>query len=57
MDGIAAKRRFFRKGGVPDLHKVSEVLLNEFRSGKLGRMSLETPAMIERETSEAQETV
>jgi ribosome biogenesis GTPase A len=57
MDGIAAKRRFLRKGGVPDLHKVSEVLLNEFRSGKLGRMSLETPAMIERETSEAQETV
>jgi ribosome biogenesis GTPase A len=57
MDGIAAKRRFFRKGGVPDLHKVSEVLLTEFRSGKLGRMSLETPAMIERETAEAQETV
>ena len=54
MDGIAAKRRFFRRGGVPDLHKVSEVLLNEFRSGKLGRMSLETPAIIERETAEAQ---
>jgi ribosome biogenesis GTPase A len=57
MDGIAAKRRFLRKGGVPDLHKVSEVLLNEFRSGKLGRMSLETPATIERETLEAQESV
>ncbi len=55
MDAIAAKRHFFRRGGVPDLHKVSEVLLNEFRSGKLGRMSLETPAMVERETAEAQE--
>lgn len=54
MDGIAAKRRFFKRGGIPDLHKVSEILLNEFRSGKLGRMSLETPAMIERETAEAQ---
>ena len=54
MDGIAAKRRFFRRGGIPDLHKVSEVLLNEFRSGKLGRMSLETPALIEQETAEAQ---
>jgi ribosome biogenesis GTPase A len=54
MDGIAAKRRFFRRGGVPDLHKVAEVLLNEFRAGKLGRMSLETPAMVERETAEVE---
>jgi len=53
MDAIAAKRRFFRRGGVPDLHKVAEVLLNELRAGKLGRISLETPAIIERETSEA----
>ena len=53
MDGIAEKRRFFKRGGVPDLHKVSEILINEFRSDKLGRMSLETPAVIERETAEA----
>jgi ribosome biogenesis GTPase A len=55
MDGIAAKRRFFGRGGVPDLHKVSEVLLNEFRSGKLGRISLETPDMVEREARAAEE--
>ena len=55
MDGIAAKRRFFGRGGVPDLHKVSEVLLNEFRSGKLGRISLETPEMVEREARAAEE--
>lgn len=55
MDSIAAKRRFFRRGGVPDLHKVAEVLLTEFRSGKLGRMSLETPAMVEQELAEARE--
>lgn len=54
MDGIAAKRRFFARGGVPDLHKVAEVLLNEFRSGKLGRISLETPAMVEREQADSQ---
>ncbi|TGN38209.1 ribosome biogenesis GTPase YlqF [Marinobacter confluentis] len=54
MDGIAAKRHFFRRGGVPDLHKVSEVLLNEYRAGKLGPMSLETPALIEKETAEAE---
>ncbi|MEO9702180.1 ribosome biogenesis GTPase YlqF, partial [Marinobacter alexandrii] len=53
MDGIAAKRRFFGRGGIPDLHKVSEVLLNEFRAGTLGRVSLETPAMVEQEADEA----
>ncbi|HET8802688.1 MAG TPA: ribosome biogenesis GTPase YlqF [Marinobacter sp.] len=53
MDAIAAKRRFFAKGGVPDLNKVSEVLLNEFRAGTLGRISLETPDMVERERQEA----
>ena len=47
MDAIAAKRRFFAKGGVPDLNKVSEVLLNEFRAGTLGRISLETPDMVD----------
>ncbi|WP_305966639.1 ribosome biogenesis GTPase YlqF [Marinobacter salsuginis] len=53
MDGIAEKRRFFGRGGIPDLHKVSEVLLNEFRAGTLGRISLETPEMVEREAREA----
>jgi ribosome biogenesis GTPase A len=49
MDAIAAKRRFFARGGVPDLHKVSEVLLNELRAGTLGNISLETPDMVESE--------
>jgi len=49
MDAIAEKRKFLGRGGVPDLHKVSEVLINEFRAGTLGRISLETPAMIEKE--------
>ena len=50
MDAIAARRHFFGRGGVPDLHKVSEVLLNELRAGTLGRISLETPALIQQET-------
>ncbi|MGF2685994.1 ribosome biogenesis GTPase YlqF [Marinobacter sp. DUT-3] len=54
MDAIAGKRRFFARGGIPDLHKVSEVLLNELRAGTLGRISLETPEMIEREAREAE---
>ncbi|MBY5938502.1 ribosome biogenesis GTPase YlqF [Marinobacter nauticus] len=52
MDAIAVKRRFLGRGGVPDLHKVSEVLLNEFRAGTLGRISLETPEMVEKELIE-----
>ncbi|WP_336367194.1 ribosome biogenesis GTPase YlqF [Marinobacter sp. C2H3] len=53
MDAIAVRRRFLGRGGVPDLHKVSEVLLNEFRAGTLGRLSLETPEMVEQEAREA----
>ncbi|MDX1633493.1 MAG: ribosome biogenesis GTPase YlqF [Marinobacter sp.] len=53
MDAIAARRNFYGRGGVPDLHKVAEVLLNELRAGKLGRISLETPAMVAREAQQA----
>ncbi|MDR9425313.1 MAG: ribosome biogenesis GTPase YlqF [Marinobacter sp.] len=56
MDAIAVRRRFLGRGGVPDLHKVSEVLINEFRSGTLGRISLETPAMVEQELKEVLDT-
>ncbi|MBE0484985.1 ribosome biogenesis GTPase YlqF [Marinobacter sp.] len=52
MDAIAGKRKFFRRGGIPDLHKVSEILLNELRAGTIGRVSLETPAMVEKELLE-----
>lgn len=53
MDDIAVKRRFLGRGGIPDLNKVSEVLLNEFRAGTLGRISLETPEMVEQEIQES----
>jgi ribosome biogenesis GTPase A len=39
---IADDRRFLLKGGVLDLNKAAETLLDEFRSGTLGRMTLET---------------
>lgn len=54
MDAIAARRNFYSRGGIPDLHKVSEVLLNELRSGKLGAISLETPTMVIEETHQEQ---
>jgi len=43
---IAAKRGGLRPGGEVDLHRGAEVLLHELRDGKLGRVTLETPADI-----------
>ena len=40
---IAEIRGSLGKGGHPDWHKTSELLLNDYRSGKLGNLSLETP--------------
>jgi len=31
------------RGGEPDLEKAAMILLTEYRSGKLGRISLENP--------------
>lgn len=47
LEAIGAKRGCLRKGGMANLHKVSEILLHEFRSGMMGELSLETPQMIE----------
>jgi len=38
-----------QRGGVVDTYRMSEILVNELRSGTLGRISLETPAMREEE--------
>mgnify|MGYP005833316195 CR=1 FL=1 len=40
----AAKRRgFLISGGGPDLERMANVLLDEYRGGKLGRITLEAP--------------
>ncbi|MCL1058068.1 ribosome biogenesis GTPase YlqF [Shewanella gelidimarina] len=52
LEAIGRKRGALRPGGRIDLHKVSELLLHEFRSGKIGQLSLETPAMAEIEKAE-----
>ena len=41
---IAGKRGYVRKGGAPDHEKAARILLQDYRSGRLGRVSLETPA-------------
>jgi ribosome biogenesis GTPase A len=43
VEGIAARRGFRLKGGDVDLEKAAHVLLQDYRSGALGRISLETP--------------
>ena len=43
LEGIAANRACIKKGGEPDLSKAAALLLDEFRSGKIGRFTLEKP--------------
>ncbi|MCE9687507.1 ribosome biogenesis GTPase YlqF [Shewanella sp. AS16] len=52
LEAIGRKRGALRPGGRIDLHKASELLLHEYRSGKIGLLSLETPAMAEVEKEE-----
>ena len=47
LEEIGRRRGALRAGGHVNIHKASEVLLMDYRSGKLGRISLETPAMVE----------
>ncbi|MEA3301908.1 MAG: ribosome biogenesis GTPase YlqF, partial [Pseudomonadota bacterium] len=52
LEAIGAKRGCLRKGGEVDLLKVSKLFISELRSGTLGRITLETPAMMEQEMAE-----
>lgn len=44
VEGVGAKRGFRQKGGDLDYEKASHTFLGDYRSGALGRISLETPA-------------
>ena len=52
IEGIAQRRGFRIRGGDADFEKASTVLLQDYRSGVLGRVTLETPetrkAMLDR---------
>lgn len=43
MDAVCVGRGFLMKGGVPDLERCCRVILDEYRGGKLGRITLEAP--------------
>jgi ribosome biogenesis GTPase A len=49
---IGKQRGCLRSGGLIDVDRVAKILMLEFRSGILGRISLETPAMMETELAE-----
>ncbi|MDO3383817.1 ribosome biogenesis GTPase YlqF [Gilvimarinus algae] len=53
LELIAARRGCLGAGGRADLNKVSQLFVNDFRTGNLGRISLETPEVVEREVAEA----
>jgi ribosome biogenesis GTPase A len=44
IEAVAVRRGLLLRGGVPDLGKAARALLADYRSGALGRVSLETPA-------------
>ncbi|MGZ8225226.1 MAG: ribosome biogenesis GTPase YlqF [Methylococcaceae bacterium] len=52
MEMIGKARGCLRGGGHIDIDKVAKILLAELRAGTIGRISLETPEMMERELVE-----
>lgn len=43
VEGVAARRGFRIKGGELDLEKAAHIFLQDYRTGALGRITLETP--------------
>ena len=54
LEEIGRKRGCLRAGGQVELTKVSKILINELRAGTLGGITLETPALIEKELVEVE---
>ncbi|MDO8939187.1 MAG: ribosome biogenesis GTPase YlqF [Methylicorpusculum sp.] len=52
LNEIGRRRGCLRSGGVVELDKAAKILINELRSGLLGKFTLETPAMMEAELFE-----
>ena len=48
LESAGRKRGFLISGGEVDLERMSVILLDEFRAGKLGRVTLELPEDLER---------
>ncbi|MBR9727754.1 ribosome biogenesis GTPase YlqF [Shewanella intestini] len=57
LEAIGRSRGALSQGGRIDYHKVSELLLHEYRSGKVGLLTLETPKMAEAEKQKVAEAL
>ena len=49
IEAIGRFRKCLRSGGIIDLDKVSKIIINDYRTATLGRISLETPAIVDKE--------
>ena len=52
LDDLGKRRGCLGRAGVIDYDRVSRIVVNELRQGKIGQITLETPAEIEREVAE-----
>lgn len=52
LEQAGVRRGAIRSGGRVDLNRICEMLINELRAGKMGRITLETPAMMRLEQAE-----
>ena len=55
FEHVGRARGCIKSGGKLDLDRVSRILLNDFRDGAIGRITLETPAMMEAELVEVEQ--
>ncbi len=55
LEIIGAKRGCLRAGGMVDLDRAAKIVLTEFRDITIGRITLETPEMMEQELIEVAE--
>ena len=46
LESCAGKRGFILPGGIKDITRMASVLMDEFRGGKIGRITLETPQIM-----------
>ena len=44
LSKVAESRNCIGKGGEPDMSKAAQILVDDFRSGRLGRITLEFPS-------------
>lgn len=57
LEAVGAKRGAKQTGGRINLHKASEILIHDLRGGHLGKLTLETPAMMEAEIIEVKKQI